>query len=185
MNVTEAQLDEELDRFGEHRIRIIADVVEQGTPDGIGTALLLAIGSRETSFANVVGDDGHGRGWLQIDDRFHARWLNAHAGCREGTWVARFPSALPAGRVPTLTASILRAIHILDGAMTFAESRKVPASQRLRFAVAAYDCGAGSAIRGFANGGVDTLTTGHDYSTDVLARRDAVACYLERNRVAA
>ena len=183
MNITEAQLEAELDRFGEHRIRIVSELVHQGTPDGIGTALVLALGSRETNIANIVGDGGHGRGWLQIDDRFHAQWLNAHAGCKDGTWVARFSSALPAGRVPTLTSSIMRAIEILHGNMAFADSRKVPTAERVRFAVAAYNCGAGNAIKGFANGGVDTLTTGGDYSADVLARRDVVARYLKAHEL--
>ena len=78
MNITEAQLEDELDRFGPERIRIVAELVHQGTPDGVGTSLILAIGSRETNIANIVGDAGHGRGWLQIDDRFWATWLNTH-----------------------------------------------------------------------------------------------------------
>ena len=185
MNVTEAELDAELERFGEHRIRIVSELAQQGTKDCVGTALVLALGSRETHLTNIVGDDGHGRGWLQIDDRLHASWLNAHAGCRDGTWVARYLSALPPGRVPTLAASIMRAIEILDGNLAFAEMRRVPEDQRVRFAVAAYNCGPRGAIKGLANGGVDSLTAGHDYSADVLARQEAVARFLARNSMPA
>jgi hypothetical protein len=185
MNVTEAELDAELERFGEHRIRIVSELAQQGTADGIGTALVLALGSRETHLTNIVGDDGHGRGWLQIDDRLHASWLNAHAGCKDGTWVARYLTALPPGRVPTLTASITRAIDILDGNLAFAEMRRVPQDQRLRFAIAAYNCGPGNAMKGLVNGGVDSRTAGHDYSADVLARQEAVARFLARHNVPA
>jgi hypothetical protein len=183
MNITEAQLEAELDRFGPDRIRIVAELVHQGAPDGVGTSLILAMGSRETNLANIVGDGGHGRGWLQIDDRFWATWLNSHAGCKDGTWDAKFPSALPPGRVPTLTAATLKTIDMLHSNVAFAASRKVAADQRMRFAVAAYNAGAGGAIKGFAGGDVDANTAHGDYSSDVMARRDVVAGYLQRNKL--
>ena len=183
MKITDAQLEAQLDRFGPERIRIVAELVHQGPPDGIGTALVLAMGSRETNIANIVADGGHGRGWLQIDDRFHATWLQAHAGCKDGTWNAKFASALPAGRVPTLTASTLKAIELLHGNVAFATSRKVPSGERTRFAIAAYNCGAGNAIKGFAEGNVDARTAHGDYAADVLSRRDAVADYLKRHKL--
>jgi hypothetical protein len=183
MKITTAQLEEELDRFGPERIRIVAELVHQGPPDGIGTALVLAMGSRETNIANIVGDGGHGRGWLQIDDRFHAPWLQTHAGCKDGTWNAKFASALPTGRVPTLTASVLKAIELLHGNVAFASAHNVPSGERVRFAVAAYNAGAGGAISGFQGGNVDAKTAHGDYSADVLSRRDAVADYLKRHKL--
>ena len=38
---------------------------------GLPRMLLFAVGSRETSLANVVGDGGHGHGVWQLDDRSH------------------------------------------------------------------------------------------------------------------
>jgi hypothetical protein len=183
MRITEAQLHEQLDHFGAEKIRIVAELVHQGTPDGIGTALVLAMASRETNIANIVGDRGHGRGWLQIDDRFWAKWLSTHAGCKDGTWTARYASALPGGRVPTLTHSTLHAIDILHGNVAFARSRKIPTGERRRFAIAAYNCGAGNAMRAYAGGNVDARTANGDYSADVLSRRDAVARYLKRRKL--
>ena len=75
--------------------------------------------------------------------------------------------------------------HILDGNIAFAEMRRVPQDQRLRFAIAAYNCGPGNAMKGLANGGVDSRTAGHDYSADVLARQEAVARFLARHSVPA
>jgi len=181
MRITEAQLEEQLDRFGPEKVRIVAELCHQGAPDGVGPALVLAMGSRETNLANIVGDGGHGRGWLQIDDRFFATWLSRHAGCRDGTWRPRFASALPGGRVPTLTHSTLQAIEILHGNVAFATSRKVPPRDRMRFAIAAYNCGAGNAIQAIAAGDVDARTAHGDYSADVLERRDVVARYLKRH----
>jgi len=185
MRITEAQLDAQLDQFGPEKIRIVAELSHQGPPDGIGAALMLALGSRETNLANIVGDGGHGRGWLQIDDRFFASWLSRHSGCPSGTWRPRFASALPAGRVPTLTHATLQAIEILRSNMTFAASRNVPVGERMRFAVAAYNSGAGNAINAFAAGDVDARTAHGDYSADVFERRDAVARYLNRNALPA
>jgi hypothetical protein len=180
MRITEAQLESQLDSFGPEKIRIVAELSHQGPPDGIGPALVLGMGSRETNLENIVGDGGHGRGWLQIDDRFFAAWLDRHAGCANGTWRPRFASALPGGRVPTLTHSTLQAIEILRSNVAFAASRNVAAGERMRFAVAAYNSGAGNAIHGLGAGDVDAHTAHGDYSSDVFERRDVVARYLKR-----
>lgn len=181
MRITEAQLESQLDSFGPRKIRIVAELSHQGPPDGLGPSLLLAMGSRETNLANIVGDGGHGRGWLQIDDRYFATWLSKHAGCANRTWRPRFASALPKGRVPTLTHSTLHAIQILHGNVALAAARNVPPAERIRFAVAAYNSGAVSAIGAFAAGDVDAHTAHGDYSADVLQRRDVVARYLRRH----
>jgi hypothetical protein len=183
MRITREQLEVELDAFGDHRIQIVAELTHQGSPDEIGPALLLAIGSRETELSNIAGDAGHGRGWVQIDDRSHALWLDSHAGCESGAWEATFPSALPPGHVPTLTAATLHAIDILHGNLAFAQQRGVPKTQRLRFAVAAYNAGAGRALEGFQGGDVDRKTANGDYSKDVLERKTVVTNYLKRNKM--
>ena len=55
----------------------------------------------------------------------------------------------------------------------------------LRFAVAAYNAGAGGALQGFRAGNVDGATTGRDYAKDVLGRKAAVGRILERMSVPA
>ena len=183
MNITAQQLESELDAFGHHRIEIVAELAHDGPPDGIGPALILAMGSRETDLRNIVGDHGHGRGWLQIDDRFHPGFLSTHRGCDSGSFNAKFASALPKGRVPTLTAATLFAVQLLRDNVQFAREHGVPKAQVLRFAVAAYNAGAGGALAGFKAGNVDlnTAAPSHDYSADVLARAQAVARFLKRN----
>lgn len=178
MNISEADLERELEAFGTHRIQVVTELAHESANDGIGPALLLAIGSRETNLQNIVGDHGHGRGWLQIDDRFHAPFLQTHRGCDSGTYKPKFTSALPAGRVPTLSAATQQTIAMLRQNAAFGKSQGVPKDQLIRFACAAYNAGATGAIEGFRAGDVDTNTTGKDYSTDVLSRKQAIARFL-------
>ncbi len=41
----------------------------------IPLSILLAIASRETNMRNIKGDGGHGRGLMQIDDRYHSKFI--------------------------------------------------------------------------------------------------------------
>ena len=109
MNITESQLSQQLHALGNRRLDMVSDLAHEGENDGIGAALLLALGSRETNMRNIVGDSGHGRGWLQIDDRFHNMWLSKHRGCLSGTYTTKFAS-LPSAR-PSETPSQSRARH--------------------------------------------------------------------------
>jgi len=180
VNITERQLETQLRALGHRRLDMVADLAHEGENDGIGPALLLAIGSRESNMKNIVGDGGHGRGWLQIDDRFHHDFLASHRGCRSGSFTPTEPSAAPRGLAPTLTASTIYAIGLLRSNMRFARSHGVPEATVLRFAVAAYNAGAGGALEGFRAGGVDLGTTGRDYAKDVFARKAAIGRILER-----
>ena len=129
---------------------------------------------------NIVGDHGHGRGWLQIDDRFHHDFLVTHRGCDDGSFTPTHVSAAPKGRVPTFTASTIHAIELLRGNMRVARSNGVPEEKVLRFALAAYNAGPGGALKGFHQGDVDAETTGGNYSGDVLGRKAMIARLLER-----
>jgi len=185
VNITEQQLAQQLKNIGPRRIDMVTDLAHEGENDGIGPALIFAIASRESNMRNIVGDGGHGRGWLQIDDRFHHEFLASHRGCESGSFTPTRPSAAPRGLVPSLTASTIKAIELLRANMRAARSEGVPESQVLRFAVAAYNAGAGGATQGFRAGNIDGRTTGRDYSKDVLARKAAVGRILERMSVPA
>lgn len=105
--------------------------------------LLVAVGSRETNMTNEVGDGGHGYGVWQYDDRSHT---------------------IPAGfdadvhQQATVAASMLRGL--ID---YFAGNVKA--------ACCAYNAGA-AAVRSALSAGrdPDSVTTGRDYGSDVLAR---------------
>lgn len=185
MATSQTQIARELERLGASRIAIVSELAGEGEPDGIGAALLLAIGSRESNMRNIVGDGGHGRGWLQIDDRFHHRFLASHRGCDSGSFTPRHPSAAPKGRVPSITASTMYAIELLRDNMRVGRNNGVPEGKIVRFALAAYNAGPGNALDGVRQGNVDAHTTGRNYSKDVLARKSVVARVLERQAIPA
>lgn len=133
-------------------IKEIADAV------GLPCALVAAIGSRESQWGLLLtpegpagkGDHGHGRGLLQIDDRFHefaksGNWQDPHENISYGI---------------NLLASYA------DRLRTYYENMGL-----LKAAVAAYNCGTSNVKQATMNAhDVDFYTTGRDYSKDVLNR---------------
>jgi hypothetical protein len=132
-------------------------VVEKAEARGVDPAVVLAIIEVESAGRNVIGDGGHGRGLMQIDDRSHAAWLADHAD----------------GLDPE--SNIDYGCLILRNNINFFGSD-------LRPAIAAYNCGAGNALAGIReSGNPDKYTTGHNYSARVLALRPDYQTALEEN----
>jgi hypothetical protein len=119
--------------------------------------LLLAIASQETDMNDVVGDGGHGRGLFQIDDRAHPAFL-------------RQQGASGAGRRPPVPAAAAYAAGLLRANLDFGVRNGVPERLQLKFALSAYNAGAGGALSGFREGDSDRRTTGGDYGKAVLGR---------------
>jgi hypothetical protein len=136
--------------------------------------MLEALGSRETNLENITGDGGHGRGFVQQDDRFQQDFLHSHKGCANGTNKPIYASALPKGRVPTIFAGSVQAIRIIEANIAYAKEIGVPNGKRMHFALAAYNAGLGGATRGWKEGDVDKYTAGGDYGIDVIQRRAAL-----------
>ena len=143
------------------------DELEQAMQADLGTIawmawVLAGIDSRESRFgalldADGLGDAGHGHGEMQIDDRSHETF------CSNGGW-------------KDLAASLeyVRR-NVIIPSYTYLANRfgYFGANYANLFwgVVAAYNCGAGNVAKAVANGdGVDSRTTGHDYSADVRAR---------------
>jgi hypothetical protein len=166
-----------LDRFGKRRIRKVQRI-SQGT--GFHAPVLLAIGLRETWLENIVSYDGSDRGVFQISSEYHGEWLKGTLGCASGSYVPIYSNAYERGRVPTLRAGTHKAISILNHDFKYGKQNGVREADLLRFAVAAYNAGAGGALSGYRLGDVDAYTTGGDYSRDVLDRRQVVIRYLRR-----
>jgi hypothetical protein len=106
---------------------------------------------------DVVGDGGHGRGLFQIDDRSHATFL-------------RQQRASGAGGKPPVPAAAKYAGALLRWNYDYGVRSGVPARLQLKFALSAYNAGAGGALSGFREGDSDRRTTGGDYGKAVLAR---------------
>jgi soluble lytic murein transglycosylase-like protein len=100
-----------------------------------------------------VGDRGHGRGLMQIDDRTWVKWLRDH----------RWQDAL---------TNIRFGAEILRGEM----DRFAQTGHGIECAVAAYNCGPARVRQALAEKrGCDFYTHGQDYAADVLRRRAAFA----------
>jgi hypothetical protein len=125
---------------------------------GLPAGLLLALASRETDMNDVVGDSGHGRGLFQIDDRWHSDFLGRHG------------AGGPGGKPPVRDAARYAA-ELVRANLDYARKKGIPERDRLKFALSAYNAGAGGAWSGYrAEDDSDARTTGRDYGRDVLAR---------------
>ncbi len=119
--------------------------------------LLIAIASRETDMNDIVGDNGHGRGIFQIDDRAHTDWLSQHGAGGKGT-------------KPSVADAAEFAAALLASNRSFGQKNGIGRKDLLKFACSAYNAGAGGALAGHQGGDSDARTTGRDYGRDVLER---------------
>lgn len=125
-------------------------------------SVIAGIGSRESGWGRLLsppgpggtGDGGHGRGLMQIDDRFHQTFIST------GQW--RNPkSNIDYGIDQVLS----RSYAYLD------QNTNLQGTDLLRGAIAAYNAGLGNVTKALSQGrDVDYYTTGQDYSWDVLNR---------------
>lgn len=130
-----------------------ASEAAHGLPPGI----LSAIASRETNTKNIVGDGGHGRGLMQIDDRSHSSWLVGHGAGDGGA--------------PDVGAAIDLAGSMIAASIAHGRANGVADSDLLKYAASAYNAGDGNALTGYkSSGDSDSRTTGHNYGADVLRR---------------
>lgn len=122
---------------------------------GLSLSLLLALASRETGMGtdsyvianNWTGRDGHGKGIMQVDDRYHI--------------IARIKPAND------------HAAFIDYAARFFSDLKKQLPNQKA--AVAAYNAGVNGVKNAMAKGlDPDAATTGGDYAADVLRRQQMI-----------
>jgi Bacterial SH3 domain/Transglycosylase SLT domain len=122
-------------------------------------SVLAAIGSRESGWgifldSNGTGDGGHGRGIMQIDDRYHQNFIN------NNNW--RDPGV----NIKYATDNVLAEYYSYLDSKT-----NLQGFDLLRGAIAAYNAGPGNVVDAVNAGlDVDAYTTGGDYSWDVIQR---------------
>lgn len=123
----------------------------------IPLSILLAIASRETNISNIKGDSGHGRGIMQIDDRYHSKFISHN---KEGLD--------PESNID-YAASLLRS-NIDRVANEFNSSDY---NITLKPAISGYNGSLAKVIALVHNGkDPDQATTKKNYAADVLARRE-------------
>lgn len=128
----------------------------------LNPSVIGGIGSRESGWGLLLspkgpsgtGDGGHGRGLMQIDDRFHQSFISS------GRW------RNPQDNITYAIDEVLsRNYDYLD------RNTNLAGENLLRGAIAAYNAGLGNVLDALSQGlDVDYYTTGQDYSWDVLNR---------------
>lgn len=125
-------------------------------------AVLAGILSRESHVGLALsppgphgtGDHGHGRGLVQVDDRWHSHFTDT-----------------PEWKDPR--ANIYYGVKLLRDFMNYLKDKtSLQGRDLLRASIASYNAGPGSIMRKHIQGGepVDAPTTGGNYSKDVLSR---------------
>lgn len=143
-----------------HNLLLLHSFVIRYTPVGIPISIVAGIISRETDGdpSLYVGDHGRGYGPMQVDiatsPGFCARW-------KEG--------------LETPESGIKEGCRILAQKKYSADHHPYTAvmspDDRLRIAIAAYNCGNVNVRHALESGeDIDSRTTGRDYSRDVLDR---------------
>ncbi len=171
MNATRRQLRTQYDRakkllWIEH-FREAANTITVGYFD---TADLLGIGSRETNldpkWLTKKGDNGHGAGLMQIDDRSFpeftssTKWKDARLGILKGAEVLM-------QKWHDMERNFGKRVTIKGKTYT---GKPASGSIAQAIAIASYNSGRWPQYA-YANGtSIDGYTTGKDYSRDVMAR---------------
>lgn len=118
---------------------------------------LLAVCSRETVGENKPGDGGHGRGLMQIDDRYHRKFLQEHEDGYDPESNIDYAAGLLKAELNRFNGKYLRAFQ-------------------------AYNAGGGTVIKAIHAGqDPDTYTANRDYGKDTLARMELIERMLNPN----
>ncbi len=133
---------------------------------GLDPAIVAAVVSRESGGGRLLGkngcppdtgDGGHGRGLMQIDDRWHRAFLSIGE-----LW--RNPAA-----------NLAYGAYLLDRNLEIVNKRRPQTGPELRLhtALSGYNCGLSRALRALRRGlSPDHYTSGGDYGSDVMQRAD-------------
>jgi hypothetical protein len=162
--------------------------------EGVDPFLIYGLGDRESRWGTALdadgrGDNGHGHGIMQIDDRSFGPWLAAnnwrdpYTNVKQGARILRAKLAFFTGRSKvqgytdgtyvTIDKSAPR-LGVTPG--KYPDPRPLSGSALWEAGIAAYNTGEGNVIMNLAAGKPAELgTTGGNYVTNVIARANAVA----------
>lgn len=164
-----------LPSYGRQYADIILRVAEE---EKVPPAVIAGLLSRETDFGRSSGldvkgpggrgDNGHGHGLMQIDDRSWGDWLKAnrwqdpYVNIKQGTRILK-------GKLAFLSAKGKGTIKI--GGKQYPDVRPLSGDALYAAGIAAYNTGEGNVIRNLAQGKpAEVSTHGGDYATDVVKR---------------
>jgi len=139
--------------------------------------LLMAIGYRESTlnpkYLKVPGDNGHGYGLMQIDNRAFPEWVSSGAWKTAESCIDKGAEVL-ADKRSDIQDSVGETVTVksLAGKSYEFEGKQIAGADLLRVAVAAYNCGMWAYYHYSKGHDVDQGTTGQNYSKDVLAKAE-------------
>jgi len=138
--------------MGDTILRIAAD-------SGVSPLLVYGIGHTESGWgiyldSNQTGDNGHGHGIFQIDDRTWGDWINSN------NWQDPYTNGIQGMAI--LTQNGQGIYQAVDPTVALATT------------IASYNTGPANAENGAAAGNPDQHTTGGDYSQRVIAAADSL-----------
>jgi soluble lytic murein transglycosylase-like protein len=144
--------------------------VEAGARHGLDPLLLLAVLDRESLGGLALkpkgpqgyGDNGHGHGLMQIDDRSHAEFLAERLSDGTPAW------ADPVRNIDCGARILARCLRVFDGDEFLAAAAYNVGPHAVKGALAELTAPSDEATRRAV---VERLTTGHNYPSDVLGRR--------------
>ena len=182
-------------------------ILQVSKEQGTNPFLLYAIGHRESGWGTTVsprgptgtGDNGHGRGLMQIDDTNFGPdangvgkgngwlaandWTDPYTNVTKGAQVLNAALSFFSGNasIPGYTdgsmVSITNSANRLGvAAGNYPDPRPLAGDALSAAALAAYNSGSANVLMAIAAGkSPDTTTTGGNYSSDVLAKAGAAA----------
>lgn len=179
MNLTRSQLKAQFDRAVKLGWLPHFEEAAKITKGYFDVADLMAIGSRETNldpkWLKRKGDNGHGAGLMQIDDRSFpeftnsTKWQDARLGILYGAKVLM-------EKWRDYADNIGKRLRVKGKTYT-----AKPASGQVaqHIVISSYNCGRWSQYA-YANGQrIDRYTTGHDYGADVMERAAFIRGWLK------
>jgi hypothetical protein len=146
---------------------------EAATAEHFSPELLLAIAYRESGlnprYLRVAGDNGHGHGLMQIDDRSFKAWTDAGhwKNARDGILKGAEVLASHRDSVKALSGKSFN-VTTHDGHTYSAVGKAMNDEELLAVTVAAYNSGLWAYYHFSKGHDVDQGTTGKNYSKDVL-----------------
>ena len=117
---------------------------------------------------NIVGDGGHGYGLAQIDIRSFPEWVSSGAWRHPEQGIEKCAQVLD-GKMSQIHAGAGKLVHL--GGYTFTGREFPTVADAIRVAVAAYNSGLWAYYCYSKGEDPDRLTTGKNYSKDVLERQ--------------
>lgn len=196
---TDTQIDEAMANLGNYRVKRVQSAANEGPLSSeISGALLLSLGLRDTSLANIEGgvkqdavtgkwikQDSHMLmhvGVFQISRRHNALGLRRMLAVENDTWGPVVVDKTPVDLdfVPRFEEALQFTLTELREAMGLLDDMVEP-KDLLRTAIAAHNAGIEKAKQGYREGNIDRYTTMRDYSAWVLRHRIIVNRWLGRH----